>query len=103
MNAVQALKWKRVREKGLTRYILVTGVLFFGGWMVIWNSAFQYWINPKAFRIVQIYETNIPIFAIGGLLLGVMFWALANRNYAAFQANENKAEQGADGDAEESV
>jgi len=88
---------------GRSRYILLTGVLFWGGFMVICMSAFQYWMTPDSFSISRNVGINAIVFPVGGIFFGLWAWRFAERSYVAYLAREERTEQGGDGDAEDAV
>ncbi len=91
-TSAQAVRWKTTREKGRSRYILLTGILFWCGLMVIFMTVFQYWMNPESFGIVRNLGMNAVIFLTGGILFGLLTWMLAERNYSAFLAKNEETE-----------
>lgn len=65
--------------------------------MVIWMTAFQYWMNPESFGFARNLGTNALIFPIGGIFFGVWTWVVAERSYAAYLAEEKNTDQDARG------
>jgi hypothetical protein len=71
----------------------MTGVLVWGGWMVVWMSAFQYWMDPEAFRITRNVGINVIVFPICGVFYGLWTWVIAERKYYAYLTKNKETEQ----------
>lgn len=82
MTQAQITRWKRTRERGRKRYVLHTGVFWWGGFMTVSMSAIQYWMNPETFGVVRNLGTNLLIYSIGGLIFGVWTWATSEKAYS---------------------
>lgn len=73
-------KWKLVREKGVKRFVWVTGFLLWGvSTAVLWSIGMQFthpadpiWVRPL---------TALVIFPIFGLALGHIVWRLSESKY----------------------
>jgi hypothetical protein len=71
MNQEQRAKWERTRAKGLWRFVLLNGVLCWGGFMALATSAF----NPRNLAV------TVPIYLAGGFFFGLACWLVGERMY----------------------
>jgi hypothetical protein len=81
MTPARANQWKRTREQGRAKYVLLAGMLWWGGFMTICMSVFQYIMHRDAFDLGRTLGINLPIYMIGGLLFGLWSWSGAERAY----------------------
>jgi hypothetical protein len=71
-------RWQTQRSAGRGRYILRTGVLWYGIPMFI---AMTFFINPPAVLNARSILLNAAIWAIAGLLFGALMWWLSEWRY----------------------
>jgi hypothetical protein len=85
MTPARAEKWQKTREKGKSRYVFLFGVLWWGGFMTIFMSFFQYLTRPEKFDWIQNLLINLVVYMIGGFLFGVCTWSMAEKQYLKFR------------------
>ena len=70
-------KWEKVRAKGRTRYVLVSGVLSYGlpMFVVMTFLVHRADLSPRFVGISAI------VWAIGGALFGAIMWYVLERQY----------------------
>ena len=73
-------KWKKTREKGMARFIAVTGILSFGLPMFVAQNFMFLPDKPLAFAdyLVLFLITTVA----GGMLFGYSMWIIQERRYA---------------------
>jgi hypothetical protein len=102
MRPKQAQKWMRRRSLGSVRFVLVYGLLVFGGAISIWNSALIYVFDHR-FRAemtqagLSLPEVSPPDFVLhvilpvcgiclaGGVVFGALMWWLMEWQYRRYQ------------------
>lgn len=77
MRAEQLEKWKDIRQKGMLRYVLVSGVLSYGLAMFIAMTFVMQRDKLDAGFIV----VSAIAWTIGGALFGVLTWFLQERQF----------------------
>ena len=82
MTPAQVSRWERTRKKGRARYVLVNGMLCWGGFMTVGMTAIQRLLHPEIFDIVRNLKVNAMVFVIGGVLFGLWTWHTTERAYA---------------------
>ena len=81
-------KWEKTRKIGFLRYVLVYGVLFWGGLSGVLFSVMKVLTEPSiAFLSSVTYA--LPIFMVGGIFFGASMWRVREWQYRA--ANNNAA------------
>lgn len=79
-------KWEKTRKIGVLRYVLVYGVLFWGGLSGVLFSLMKVLTKPSvAFLSTVTYA--LPIFMVGGIVFGAFMWRVTEWQYRA--ANNN--------------
>jgi hypothetical protein len=79
-------KWKKIREKGLGRFVLLRGVLGFGipvGILMTVMNARQNGFSPRSLG------GSALICVLGGLFYGWYIWYSSERRYRRYLAAEN--------------
>jgi hypothetical protein len=77
-------RWEKIRAKGRIRFILLNGVIYFGGWMFIFTrfifpSIAEYLFGWKM-SYLPMYESLI-LWLLMGLLWGISTWWLNEKSY----------------------
>jgi len=75
--------WERLRKKGLFKFILIHGMLLWGGGMALFmNLYFVFRLNypwtPTLYFVT-------PIFLLGGLVFGFLLWQILEKRYQALK------------------
>ncbi len=81
----RAARWETSRKRGKGRFVLLRGILGWGGFMTIVMSIFQHLMHPKALFWSQIVPLNLAVHSIGGLLFGLWMWHSNERAYSRFK------------------
>ena len=78
MNQKQRAKWERTRGKGMWRFVLLYGVLFWGGLMIITSSLYRMIIGTLVYDNLRI---TVPVFLVSGLVFGLVMWLVGEYMY----------------------
>lgn len=76
MNSEQREKWKRIRLKGKTRYIILRGALAWGLPVGLIYSLWTHWYESIIVKI-----QSVVIFMICGLIGGLLYWMSMEKKY----------------------
>jgi hypothetical protein len=76
MNQKQRAKWEQTRAKGMWRFVLLYGVLIWGGSMSIATSLIALILNGRDNLMIR-----VPIFLISGFFFGLGCWFYAEFMY----------------------
>jgi hypothetical protein len=71
MNQKQRAKWERTRAKGMWRFVLLNGVLCWGGLMSAAMSVY----NARNLTL------TVPIYLAGGFAFGLACWLFGEHLY----------------------
>lgn len=85
MNQRQRAKWERTRVKGMWRFVLLYGVLFWGGLMIIATSVFSMIIGTFVYNNLRF---TVPVFLVSGLIFGLGVWLVGEYMYRKSPTNE---------------
>ena len=80
MNHKQRAKWEKVRAGGMWRYVLIYGVLYWGGVMIVGTSIYNFFFRPYRFSLNEL-KFSVPVFLVGGLLFGLFGWLVSEHQY----------------------
>jgi hypothetical protein len=84
MDEKQLKRWEQFQKKGFWRYLIVYGVLMWGGVAGVFYSAFILITNGKL-------ETRdlitVAMFSVGGILYGSLSWDYFQRAYQKAKMN----------------
>jgi hypothetical protein len=80
MNKKQKAKWEKLRTKGMWYFVLLYGVLWWGGFMIIATSTYDYFFGYRGFQFEDLRRT-VPIYVIGGLVFGLVMWLIGESGY----------------------
>ena len=80
-------RWETVRRKGRPRFILVTGVLAYGGSMFVIMTFF---VNrhPDRPLTAPMIAIAAVIWALGGAAFGLIMWKINEGRYQKFLAKQ---------------
>jgi uncharacterized membrane protein YedE/YeeE len=76
MNQKQQVRWERTRAKGMWRFVLIYGVLIWGGSMCIVTSLLATVINGRDNLTIR-----VPVFLVSGLVFGFGCWFVGEYLY----------------------
>ena len=77
MKPQQLEKWKATREKGMLRYVLVTGVLSYGLSMFIAMTFFVHRDDLSA----KFIAISAVLWTLGGAVFGAAMWFVFERQF----------------------
>jgi len=85
-----ARRWPAVRAKGMAHFVLMRGLLMWGGLMFVFFTAMT-WVKfgPQHPRFVLLLVVSAGLCAIGGLLWGVLTWAISERIYRSLPSSKD--------------
>jgi hypothetical protein len=61
-------------------FVLLYGVLWWGGFMIIARSTYDYFFGSRGFHFDDLRLT-VPIYVVGGFVFGVLMWLIGERGY----------------------
>ncbi len=73
MNQKQRAKWERTRAKGMWRFVLLYGVLCWGGFAIIATSTLIYGWDKLSLVA--------PIYLVAGFVFGLFCWFIGEYKY----------------------
>ena len=80
MNPKDKVRWERARSKGFVHFLLMTGILKFGGVVFLLDILTNNVLYRK-WAFEDILETAI-LSCAGGLAFGIIIWVLQELRYA---------------------
>ncbi len=97
MNEKQKAKWEKTRAEGKWRFVLLHGVVSFGVTMIVCTGLMKqllaYFHITSSGSLEYFWQDlltiYVPIFLVGGLLMGVSFWRESENNYRAALEKES--------------
>ena len=78
MNQKQKAKWERTRVKGMWRFVLLYGVLFWGGFMIVITSVYSMIVGAFVYNNLKF---NVPVFLVSGFVFGLAVWLVGEYMY----------------------
>lgn len=81
MNQKQRAKWARTRTKGMWRFVLLYGILCWGGGMIIATSTLIYGWGKLSIIV--------PIYLVAGLVVGLACWFVGEYKYRKSANNDS--------------
>ncbi len=84
MNQKQRAKWECTRAKGMWRFVLLYGVVGWGGVAIIATSTLIYGWNKLSFVA--------PIYLVAGFVFGLLCWFIGEYKYRRSLAIPSQAE-----------
>ena len=79
-------KLKSVLSKGILHFVIVRGVLFWGGLTATIISAINYFYHNKP--IAESISSNFIIYPIAGIFFGLLLWFVFNNQYNKLRDDE---------------
>ena len=81
-----AARWPAVRARGMWRFVLLRGVAFWGGLMLVFMAiVMSVQLGPAHPRLPLVLAVAVPLCAVGGLCWGLLTWTLNERIFRALQ------------------
>ncbi len=87
MNQKQRAKWERTRAKGMWRFVLLYGVLGWGGLAIIATSTLLYGWNKLSLVV--------PIYLVAGFAFGLGCWCIGESKYRKTPPQADSTHSGA--------
>ena len=85
MNQKQRAKWERTGAKGMWRFVLLYGVLLWGGFMIIAMSVYDFFFSRS--RFVDNLSITVPTFLVAGFVFGLAIWFNGEYKYRKSSSN----------------
>ena len=79
MNQKKRANWERVKAKGMWRFVLLYGILIWGGSMLIAFSAYRFLV--RGLRFLDELSFLVPIFLVSGFAFGVICWLVGEHKH----------------------
>ena len=79
MNEKQRAEWGKIRAKGMWRFVLLYGVLWWGTFMIVGTSAYNYFLRRREFS--EGLYISVPVYLVGGLVFGLAIWLVGEYQY----------------------
>jgi uncharacterized membrane-anchored protein len=89
MNEKQRAKWERTRVKGIWRFVLLYGVLFWGGLMIIVASVYSMIVGAFVYNNLRF---TVPVFLVCGFVFGLALWAVGEYMYRKSSGNDSSSD-----------
>lgn len=86
MNQKQKEQWERTRTKGMWRFVLLYGVLVWGGAMSITT-----WIIAMLVNGQDNVSIRVPIFLVSGIVFGLGCWFVGEYKYRKSSTNASSS------------
>jgi hypothetical protein len=85
-DEIRAKRWGVIRSVGKTRWILIRGILYFGGFLFVFGITFHA-LRQGSDSIWDIGDIvgRLAGAIIGGLLYGFITWHLSEKAYAKYE------------------
>jgi len=81
-----AEKWPALRARGMWRFVLVKGVVFWGGLMFAFMAvAMAVQLGIAHPRLTLVIAVALPLCAVGGVTWGLLTWYFNERIFRALQ------------------
>ena len=81
-----AARWPAIRAGGMWRFVLLRGVAFWGGLMLVFMAiVMSVQLGPAHPRLPLVLAVAVPLCAVGGLCWGLLTWTLNERIFRALQ------------------
>ncbi len=89
MNQKQRAKWERTRAEGMWRFVLLYGVLLWGGFMLITFCAYRFFV--RGLRFLDELSFLVLIFLAAGFLFGLATWLIGEYKYRKSSSNASSS------------
>jgi len=87
MNPGQASRWEKTRARGKLRFMLLNGVLMWGGFMILFlNGLHSFVLHDPSERAY--FVTSLVVWPFAGLLFGLLTWNRTEASYHHFRSQE---------------
>lgn len=85
-----ARRWPAVRARGMAHFVLMRGLLLWGGLMFAFFTVMT-WVKfgPQHPRFVLLLVVSAGLCAIGGLVWGLLTWAISERIYRSLPSSKD--------------
>ena len=88
------LAWARIRARGKWRFVLVRGVLLWGGLMFLTMGVLIPWLTHSAPEFTpRGFLVGAIVFPLGGLAWGMLVWWLGERNFRNYETRQRSRQQ----------
>jgi hypothetical protein len=91
MSEKQARSWESAHARGLRRYVLMTGILYYGGLMFVFTTCLDTYLWHDRLTAAVLTKRALTWF-LAGCFFGLLRWAALESRYRAFQ-REHPAQQ----------
>ena len=85
MKQKQRAKWELTRAKGMWRFVLLYGVLLWGGFMIIARAIFDFFFSRP--RFMDNLSIIVPTFLVAGFIFGLAVWFIGEYMYRKSSSN----------------
>ena len=82
-NLESASRWEKTRSKGKVNFVLIRGLLFFGGLMFVTAAVSQFLWGHFTWQSVSPYLFSCPIV---GIVWGMLMWNHLEAGYRSYQS-----------------
>ncbi len=91
-NSWIARRWPAIRARGMAHFVLVRGLAFWGGLMFALSIA-MIWVKfgPQHPRFGLLLGVAAGLCTVGGLVWGVLTWAINERIFRNLNPHRNPA------------
>lgn len=91
-NTWLARRWPAIRAKGMVHFVLMRGLLFWGGLMFVFSVAMT-WVKfgPEHPRFALLLGVSAGLCSVGGLVWGVLTWAINERIFRNLNPHRDSA------------
>ena len=72
------------------RFVLLYGVLFWGGLMIITSSLYRMIIGTLVYNDLRI---TVPVYLVSGLVFGLVMWLVGEYMYRKSSSNESSSDR----------
>lgn len=73
--------WSRVRKRGARRFVLVNGLLLYGGLMFLIVGLLSQYVRDPAGLTLQRVALGALVWGLAGLTWGAVTWHFSERNF----------------------
>lgn len=82
MNQKERARWERTRAKGMWRFVMLYGVLIWGG-----TTSIVTWIIVTLIIGRDNLSIRVPFFLVSGFVFGLVCWLVGEYRYRKSSAN----------------
>ena len=88
MSDKESQKWERIRARGEVFFVLIRGVLGYGGFVFVFSTCSAMLIFHRRLNAALVAEKALT-WVLAGFFFGVIVWYLEESRYRARQASIN--------------